>query len=261
MLEVIDHQGIYRGVRELRMARPPVNALGVELIRALDAALVVAADAAAKGADLRALVLSGAPGRFSAGLDLRELAAGESSMQALVTSFFALQERLARSPLPVICAIGGHCPAGGAVMAILCDHRLMARGDFRIGLNEVQVGLYPGETVYRAFARIVGDAQAASLLPRGVMLSPQQALEVGLVDELVDPGELARRALTLAAECAALPPLAYARTRALVRRDLIALYEHSTESLQGLLSGGWITDETRERIAAMASKTPRDATR
>jgi enoyl-CoA hydratase/carnithine racemase len=255
MLEVIDHQGIYRGVRELRLARPPVNALGVELIRTLEAALVAAAEAAASGAALRALVLSGAPGRFSAGLDLRELGEGEASMQALVTAFWSLQERLARSPLPLICAIGGHCPAGGAVMAILCDHRLMARGDFRIGLNEVQVGLYPGETVYRAFARIVGEATAASLLPRGVLLSPQQALEVGLVDELVDPGELVPRALTLATECAALPPLAYARTRTLVRRDLIALYEQSRESLQGLLSGGWITAETRERIAAMSQKT------
>lgn len=195
MLEIIDHPGPTTLVRELRMVRPPVNALGVALIRAIDEAVLEAATAATEGAPIRALVLSGAPGRFCAGLDLRELGAGEAAMQALVTSFWSLQERLARSPLPLICAIGGHCPAGGAVMAILCDHRLMARGDFRIGLNEVQVGLYPGETVYRAFARIVGQAAAAKLLPRGMMLTPEQALEVGLVDELVAPEQLLERAL------------------------------------------------------------------
>jgi hypothetical protein len=147
-------------VRLLRLARPPVNALDVELLASLDDAL-----AAAAAGSVRAVVLAGWPGVFSAGLDVRELASGDDGrVGALVLKFGQVQQRLARSPIPVVAAITGHCPAGGAVMSMLCDRRIMAEGPFRIGLNEVAMGLYPGATVYRCFERLVGPRHAASLL-------------------------------------------------------------------------------------------------
>ena len=75
------------------------------------------------------------------------------------------------------------------VIALLCDHRIMARGEFAIGLNEVQVGLYPGDTIHRAYVRLIGAARAASLLSRGALLDPEAALAAGLVDELAAPRE------------------------------------------------------------------------
>ncbi len=241
MIEIEDHGP----VRRIRLARPPVNALDASLLARLDQAL-----ADAEASDARVVVLSGGAGVFSAGLDVRVLASGDSSrINALVEQFGRVQQRLVRSPLPVVAAITGHCPAGGAVMAILCDHRIMADGPFRIGLNEVRMGLYPGATVYRCFERLIGTRHAAALLANGALIEPRAALAVGLVDEVVDPGSVDARAIEHANQLAALPPRAYQRTRALVRRDLIRLFDEPEETLEALLASGWVTDETRAAAA------------
>jgi enoyl-CoA hydratase/carnithine racemase len=243
MLEIHDHGP----VRELRMAHPPVNALGSALLQRLAAELVAARDAGK-----RALVLSGQPGIFSAGLDVHELLAlNDEGVRHFIEDFQRVQERLARSPLPIVAAITGHCPAGGAVLTLFCDHRVMARGAWRIGLNEVQIGLYLGNLLFRAYQRLIGGARAAALLPRGAMLDPQQALDAGLVDELCEPAEVVPRALALAAELVALPPLAYARTRSLVRRDLIRLFDEPEEDRTAIFGAGSVTGEARERLTAL----------
>ena len=237
-------------VRELRLANPPVNALNMALVQRLDAELAAAAEQ-----HVRALVLSGQPGLFSAGLDVREVAAAAAEpLRRFIDAFFKLQERLARSPIPVVAAITGHCPAGGTVLALYCDHRVMARGPFRIGLNGVQVGLYPGLTIYRAFERLVGSAKAASLLPRGAMLDPDAALASGLVDELAEPEQVVARALELAVELTRLPPQAYARTRSLVRTDLLRLFDEPDEDVSAVFGAEWVGAEARERMAAMLKR-------
>lgn len=251
MIEIKDHGP----VRELRLARPPVNALSSALIQALDTqlaeAMALAASARGGASAPRAIVISGSPGLFCAGLDVREVTAGESSAKTLVLAFAQLQRRLVDSTLPVIAAITGHSPAGGAVIAVLCDYRIMAAGDFRIGLNEVQVGLYPGELIFRVYERLVGTRRAAALLPRGVMLRADEALEAGLVDEVVPTAAVVDRAVALANELVALPPKTYARTRNLVRADLRKLFDAPPESLESLMAEGWVTDETRERMARL----------
>lgn len=247
MLEIIQHGS----VRELRLARAPVNALNAELINALDAAITLAETEAAAGASLRALVISGNPKLFSAGLDLREITGPIETARTLVLAFSQLQLRLARCSLPLIAAITGHSPAGGAVIAILCDHRIMAKGAARIGLNEVQVGLYPGETIFRCYERILGTAKAANFLTRGAMLTAGEAFAAGLVDELVDPEQVITRAIEIGQEIAALPPQTYAKTRALVRADLVRIVEHPNESLASLMKDGWITAETREQMSKL----------
>jgi enoyl-CoA hydratase/carnithine racemase len=247
MLEIANHGA----VREIRLARPPVNALSAALLAALDEALAAAIREADSRGGPRALVLSGAPGMFSAGLDVREVMAGEASMQALILSFAAVQKKLVHSPLPIVAALTGHSPAGGAVLALLCDHRIMAAGAFRIGLNEVRVGLYPGELIYRIYARIIGEQRAASWLSRGAMVLPEEALAAGLVDEVVEPAKVLARAIELAGELAVLPPKVYARTRALVRRDLVQLFDSPPESLESLMAAGWVTDETRTQMAKL----------
>ncbi len=247
MLEIIQHGS----VRELRLARAPVNALNAELISTLDAAITRAETEAAAGAALRALVISGNSKLFSAGLDLREITGSIETARTLVLAFAQLQSRLARCALPLIAAITGHSPAGGAVIAILCDHRIMTRGAARIGLNEVQVGLYPGETIFRCYERILGTAKAANFLTRGAMLTAEEALAAGLVDELVEPEQVVARAVALGQEIATLPAETYAKTRALVRADLARIIEHPNESLASLMQDGWITAETREQMAKL----------
>ena len=247
MLELQDHGA----VRELRLSNPLVNALNGALVQRLSAEL-----AAAVQQGRRALVLTGQPGLFSAGLDVREVTSSTpEALRRFIDDFFRLQERLARSPIPIVAAITGHCPAGGTVLALYCDHRIMARGPWRIGLNEVQVGLYPGHTIFRAFERLVGVSKASALLPRGAMLDPDGALAAGLVEELADPEQVVARALELAGELVQLPPQAYARTRALVRRDLVRLFEEPTEDVSAVFGAQWVTGEARERLGAILARS------
>jgi 3,2-trans-enoyl-CoA isomerase len=250
MLEIHDHGP----VRELRLARAPVNALSAQFCDAIDAGLAEAFAAGEGGGPVRAVVLSGQPGMFSAGLDVREVMASAGSLRALMTAFWRLQRRIVLSPLPVVAALTGHAPAGGTVLAVLCDHRVMADGKFRMGLNEVQVGLFPGETIYRCFERLVGTGRAAALLPRGAMLSPAEALAAGLVDEVAQPDRVIARAMELAAECAALPPKAYRQTRAMVRADLARLFDATPEAIAAQMGDEWVTDETRERMSAILAR-------
>src|SRR5687767_8146601 len=120
MFETINHGTI----RELKLARPPVNALSPDLVKALRTAIQ---DAPGTGA--RALVLSGQPGMFSAGLDVPALLAlDRAGITAFWDDFFGLIATIGRSPIPIVAAITGHSPAGGAVLSIFCDYRVMARG-------------------------------------------------------------------------------------------------------------------------------------
>src|SRR5258706_12337111 len=133
MIEPIEHGPI----REHRLNRPPVNALSPALIVALKDAIQ-----AAPAAGARALILSGAPGRFSGGLDVPLLLGLDRPAMALLWGvFYSLLGAIAPSPIPIVAAITGHAPAGGTVLALFCDYRIMAEGDYKIGLNEVQVGI------------------------------------------------------------------------------------------------------------------------
>jgi Delta3-Delta2-enoyl-CoA isomerase len=214
MLNIVEHDG---GIRELQLARPPVNALNLELLRTLTAAVGAAGDDAA-------LLITGQPGLFTAGLDVRALLEldREAVMQVFV-ELWRVQRAIACSPVPVIFGLTGHSPAGGTVLAIHGDYRVMALGDFRLGLNEVQVGLLPGGPIHGAFRRLVGG-HATQLLSRGALIDPATALRVGLVDELCDAAQVSSRALEVAREYCALPRDPMLRTRALARKDLIELF-------------------------------------
>src|SRR6185503_7929283 len=142
-------------------------------------------EAPAKGA--RAIVVSGRSGLFSAGLDVPALLAlDRAGMMAFWKDFIGLLAAIGRCPVPTVAAITGHSPAGGAVLSIFCDYRIMARGEYRIGLNEVQVGLAVPAVIQAAMRRLVGPHRAERLMVAGAMVDSEEALRVGLVDELAD---------------------------------------------------------------------------
>jgi enoyl-CoA hydratase/carnithine racemase len=241
-------------IRELRLSRPPVNALNLDLLGELGRKLDLAAREAS------AIVLSGQPGVFSAGLDVPAiLKLDRDSITALFVELYRVQRTIAHSPVPVIFALTGHCPAGGTVLAIHGDYRVMARGDFRIGLNEVQVGLFPGDLIHGAFARLTGG-HAAQLLTRGALIDPSTALRVGLVDELAEPVDVIGRAIAVAREYVNLPREPMLRTRALARAGLLALFgspEHASIRENEFASMGadlWLVPETQEMLRKSFAK-------
>lgn len=212
MLNLITHDAI----TEINMARPPVNALNIELLRAIRHGVDDAVRAGARG-----LVLSGAPGMFSAGVDVPALLGRDrEGVQEFWREFFQTCSKLAMSPVPVVAAITGHSPAGGAVLSLFCDYRVMAEGPFRIGLNEVQVGLVVPESIQQALRRIVGPYRAERLMVAGAMIESAEALSCGLVDELTNVEQVVTRALHWMQGMLTLPSNAMLKTRAIARIDL-----------------------------------------
>jgi len=246
MIETLEHGDVL----ELRLQRPPVNALDAGLIRALRESVE-----AAPGKGARALVLSGAPGMFSAGLDVPSLLQlDRKAILAVWDDFFALMGALARSPLPVCAAITGHSPAGGAVMAIFCDYRVMADGEYQIGLNEVQVGLAVPEPIVRGLGRLVGPYRAERLLVSGTLLGPRDARDVGLVDELTPTGDVTGRALEWCRELLALPGEAMEQTRARARADLAAIFDHLGPKDLESFADAWFSDQTQATLKALVAR-------
>ncbi|MGN6312564.1 MAG: enoyl-CoA hydratase/isomerase family protein [Rhodanobacteraceae bacterium] len=247
MLEKVEHDN---GIRELRLARPPVNALNPELVHVLREAVEAAPRESAQ-----ALVISGSSGIFSAGLDVPALLAlGRTDMRAFWREFFALCGALARSSIPVAAAISGHSPAGGAVLALFCDYRVMARGAYRIGLNEVQVGLTVPDCIQAGLRRLIGAYRAERLLVQGTMLDAEAALATGLVDELADVDFVSARAIGWLGDVLKLPRQAMLSTRALARADLAALFADPASLPVEAFLDTWFAPEAQNTLRTMVER-------
>ena len=238
-------------VREIRLNRPPVNALSPELIVALAQAVETAPQQGA-----RALVLSGSPGIFSAGLDVPcLLKLDRASMNGVWRNFYGLMRSLACSRVPIAAAITGHAPAGGTVLAIFCDWRVVGEGDSKLGLSEVQVGLPLPPLILSALRRLVGARHAERLAVTGALISPQEAAMVGLVDEVVSSDRVVDRALRWCESLLALPSTAVELTRMQARADLVKAFAQQDidEELSRVTSWWWV-EETQKALHEMVQR-------
>lgn len=237
-------------VVELQLARAPVNALDPALCGDLCEAI---ADAVAQQA--RGIVLSGGPKVFSAGLDvphLLSLGADKAALKAAWERFFAAARALVECPIPVVAAIAGHAPAGGCVLALCCDYRVMASGPYRIGLNETRVGLVAPEGIQRLLRRVVGPYRAERLLVAGEMIEAGQALAFGLVDELAGIDEVALRARTWLEQLLGLPSEAMLQTRAIARADMVAAMQPELIQLDRFIDA-WYDAGTQRALHALVA--------
>ncbi|MEZ5564394.1 MAG: enoyl-CoA hydratase/isomerase family protein [Gammaproteobacteria bacterium] len=242
------HIQFHENVAEIRMDRPPANALNRELVERLLAALETARMDGA-----HAIILTGRPGMFSGGLDVPELLKQDRrQIEAFWSLFFSLTRQLAASPVPVIAALSGHAPAGGAVLAMTCDYRIGVTGKYRIGLNEVQVGLPIPNAILVALEEIVGTRVARQLAIRGELLTMDQALSVGLIDELVAPEELMSTALSRAGELLALPPVAMNTTRLATKSRVIEALSSSADATTA--AGWWFSAETQAEMTRLVAR-------
>jgi enoyl-CoA hydratase/carnithine racemase len=245
MIQIIDHGA----VREVHLDRPPANALSPELVTALRTAVE---EAPAAGA--RALVLSGSPRMFSGGLDIPHLIhLDRAAITVAWKDFYAMMRALAASPIPIAAAITGHSPAGGAVISLYCDVRIMAEGDFRIGLNEVQVGIPMPPVIFQAVRRLVGARQAERLCVTAELVPAAEARRIGLVDELVAHEAVVARAVEWCNALLALPPEALAITRRLTRADLVSLFAANEAEVAGLVDQ-WFSAETQGALRALVER-------
>jgi enoyl-CoA hydratase len=204
------------------------NAYTHEALRSLSEALD-----RAHAEEARAVLLAGRPGRFSAGFDLATMTAGPGPMRELVAAGARFLARLFLEPRPVVAACTGHALAAGALVLLAADHRIGAAGGFKIGLNEVAIGLaMPVFGVELARYRMPPSALDHVIL--GETGGPEEACAAGFLDRVVAPEDLLAAAFSAAAGFAALQPAAVAGTKTRARG---AVARRMLEDLEADLSG------------------------
>lgn len=157
------------------------SALSIDLIQDLSQYFSDFPSREAKG-----VLLTGQGSIFSVGLDIKELITKEiDETRLFFEAFFGLVMKMVKSPFPIICAINGHSPAGGCVLAIASDYRVMADGDqYRIGLNELPVGIMATPSIFHLYSFWIGNRTAYHYLLTGRQVGPIEAKRIGLVDEV-----------------------------------------------------------------------------
>lgn len=233
----------------VRIDRPPANAMDPQLLGEARNAL-----RELRGSEPAAVVLTGRPGFFSAGLDLKVAptldAAGQRELVDAINHTFLDWYAF---PRPVVSAVNGHAIAGGLILALTGDHRVGA-GDGKLGLTELRAGLpYPVAAITIVRAELT--AAAARTLALGAeLVDMRRGLELGLVDELVEPDHLIDRAVEVAAALGSLPRSAYPRVKEQLRGETIAGLRAKLESGADPVLGGWVGEETASASAALLDR-------
>jgi enoyl-CoA hydratase/carnithine racemase len=186
--------------------RPPANSYDKAFLDELDASI----ESAKSDAAVKAIVVRSASEKFfSAGADVSVFAKSDLDMQnAFVLCANEAMSKFESTPKVVIAAINGHCLGGGLEIALCCDFRIAAEGTYKIGLPEVSLGLLPGTGGTQRLPRLIGRQKALGLMLRGTTLSPQEANDAGIVDEVVPAADLVARATAMAQEFASGPSYA-----------------------------------------------------
>lgn len=226
-------------VTVLHVEHGRVNALDLELLDGLTGAVTGLSD--------RALVLTGSGSSFSAGVDLRRILDGgrrytEDFLTALTRMFRAVFEH----PRPTVAAVNGHAIAGGCVLALACDARLMSGG--RIGLRELAVGVPFPVSALEIVRHALGPGVDRAVL-RAEALGPDQALALGWVDEVAPLDELLSRSIGLAAELASHSAEAYGAMKERLHRPAVTVMDAGAADDEAVLAG-WTSEATRRGIEA-----------
>jgi enoyl-CoA hydratase len=177
MAEFITTERQDNGVELIRFNRPPMNALSAELL----GELADHASALANDADLKAVVVTGSEKVFAAGAEISQLLESDAP---LIDNFRRAFDGLAAIPRPVIAAVSGFALGGGLEAALACDLRL-ASEKARLGVPEIQLGVFPGAGATQRLARLIGPAKAKEMIWTGRHVRADEALAIGLVDRVV----------------------------------------------------------------------------
>ena len=225
----------------VRLDRPPVNAIDVNLLRAADAVL----QRLEEHSDAGAVVITGVGRSFSAGLDLKAVPLYTPAEQReTILTLNRVVTRLYRLPVPTIAAVNGHAIAGGLVLALACDYRIGPSARCELGLTEARAGIpFPVGPLAVVQAELSPPVlRRLTLIARNI--GPEQALHDGILDELQPPERVLERALELAQERATIPRLAYQRVKHQFRAETLARMERCVDSNTDPLLDGWLSAET-----------------
>jgi len=235
----------------LRLGHGKANALDVELCREMTELFRKLSEGLS-----RAVVLTGQGKIFSAGVDLLRLTAGGPGyVRTFLGELNGLCETVFSFPKPLVAALNGHAIAAGFVLACMADRRIMARGTGRVGLPELLVGVPfpPGPMEVLRFAL------PSDTLPRmmysGATHEADPALDRGLVDEVVETGELLPHALRSAEALGALGEETFRLTKSQIRHPALKRMREAQREIGAEIEKAWSSPETLSRIAAYVKST------
>lgn len=218
------------GVATLSLCNGKVNAISPALVEAWQAALDRAE------AEQAVVVITGQPGVFSGGFDLKVMKSDPRAALDLVTAGFSLARRLLSHPRPVLMACSGHAVAMGAFLLLAADYRIGAQGAFTIALNEVRIGM----TMPHTGLALAHDRLSPAAFQRAVLLSetftPEGAQQAGFLDQVVPAGSLMETALSLAAQFKTLDATAHHQSKLRARQALLERLDAATVQDRALLA-------------------------
>jgi enoyl-CoA hydratase/carnithine racemase len=242
------------GVVRLRISNPQRRG-------ALDHEILDTLAATVAGLDARCLVLTGSDKVFSAGYDLGNLEGREfeeSAEKLVAHPFHDAIEALEAYPYPVIAQINGHAIGGGLELALTCDIRIAQTG-IRVGMPPAKLGLIYSHTGLRKFVDVCGPANTAELFYVGRNVDAERGREMGLLNHVVEPGELEATAVSMAGEIAANAPLSIAGNKRIlreIRAHAAALPDDVERELIALRESCFRSDDFAEGVRAFGEKRP-----
>lgn len=237
------------GITTLRLAHGKASVLDLELVEGL--ARVIAE---VNASDARAVVLTGSGSIFSAGVDLFRLAdGGRDYAERFVPALSGMLFDLFALPKPLIVAVNGHAIAGGCIFTLCGDYRIMAAGTGRIGMPELLVGVPFPAAVIEIVRFSVPSQHLQSLIYTGRTVLPEEALRLGLVDEVSDA--LDSRAAAIAAQFATLPVTAFQLAKRQLRDKAIDRAKHYANEFDATVLELWKADATHAHIREYLART------
>jgi enoyl-CoA hydratase len=235
----------------LTLAKGKANALDIEFCRALTGQF-----AALKRAPVDAVVIAAEGPIFSAGVDLlRASKDGVKYLRQFLPVLNKMFDTVFNFPKPVVAAVNGHAVAGGCVLACCADYRLMARGNGRIGVTELLVGLPFPALAFEVMRFVTGPRHFAELIYTGATLPPEEAMERGLVHEVVEPSALQERALDAARMLAQISPPAFAQTKQQMRLGVADRIKRDGKRTDAAVTKLWTTPKAVASIDAYVART------
>ena len=231
--------------------RAPVNAINHDLILELKNAL----DSFKQNESISGVILEGREGIFSAGLDITYLFPKDREyIERFWKDFSSILINMFSFPKPLYSSISGHCPAGGTVMVIMTDYRIMADGKYVIGLNEVDVGLTVPYGLGHVFQYVVGQRNAEDLLLKAKLISPQEAISVGLIDEVCDLNKLLDTTLDRISIASSLYSNQQAQTKKILRESTLKIFENNLDQDTQLILDSWFSNSGQKRLEFLYNK-------
>ena len=238
------------GIFTLTLNRPPVNALGRELVEELDRVV----SALAKDAKVRVLIVTGAGMNFCAGADLKERQGmSEADVRRWVPFLNGTFQKIARLPFPTIAAINGVAAGGGFELALACDFRI-AEEFGQVGLKETSLAIIPGAGGTQRLARLVGPARAKRWIFTARLYGTASAKNDGAVDRVASPGGAVKAARAFAQQIAVNAPIAIRQAKLAIDAGYDLPLEKALEVEIKAYEGVIPTEDRREAIAAFNAK-------